>query len=216
MLDHQPARPLCLVSCRGGGGGAGWSSDTTTRSITGPSAVAARAPATCTSLVWRADPVHTARSARDNSSEWLFAFDIAARNRRRSPPRLTRPPLYLAAQVPCRDTRFRSFVGRHFALRTAGLDSSAAAPTTTTTPPHTCAGCREITVSRSGNCRLLRAAGAIPSLFRLLFLCYSCVILALFLRYSCVILVLFWCYSGVIPLLFWLYSFGCSLGTTPL
>ena len=67
-----------------------------------------------------------------------------------------------------------------------------------------------------------RCAGAIPVLSRLLFFCYSgvilvlfwcyscvipalflrysCVILALFLRYSCVILALFRCYSGFIPL----------------
>ena len=66
-----------------------------------------------------------------------------------------------------------------------------------------------------------------PAAIRVLFLRYSCVILALFLRYSCVILALFWCYSGVIlalfwrysgviPLLFWLYSFGYSHDTAPL
>ena len=45
-----------------------------------------------------------------------------------------------------------------------------------------------------------------PAAIRVLFLRYSCVILALFLRYSGVILVLFWRYSGVILALFRCYS----------
>ena len=45
-----------------------------------------------------------------------------------------------------------------------------------------------------------RYAGAIPALFRVLFLCYASFIHALFLRYSCFTLALFRCYSGFIPL----------------
>ena len=108
-----------------------------------------------------------------------------------------------------RDKRFfRSFVGRHFVLRTAGLDSSAAAPTTTTTPPHH--------VRMSRNCdfsqwQLLPPVGwcyscVIPAAILVLCLRYSCVIL----RYSCVIFALSRCYSGFIPLARY------SLGTTPL
>ena len=69
------------------------------------------------------------------------------------------------------------------------------------TTAHLCV-CREIAVSRSGsNCRLLWA-GAIPALFRLLFLCYACVIHALFMRHSCTINAPFLRFPAAIPALF--------------
>ena len=72
------------------------------------------------------------------------------------------------------------------------------------TTAHLCV-CREIAVSRSGNCRLAPVdcwcySSLIPAAILVLFLRYSCVILALFLRCACVILALFRCYSGLIPL----------------
>ena len=122
---------------------------------------------------------------------------------------------HLSSQVPCRNTRVRSFAGRHFELVRRG--ARGAAPRTTaseTLPSHPkfMTKLRFLAVATAASC----GAGAIPALFRVLFLCYACVIHALFMRYSCVILALFLRYSCVIPLLFWLYSFGYFPGTTPL
>ena len=181
----------------------------------GPSTVAARSPATRAPLDRRAEPVHAARNARADARE----CGSCSRPPRRRSHSLTASRLarfdrhhHLSSQVPCRESRARSFAGRHFELVRRGSRGAAA-------PHHRLRNLTaaseirgEIAVSRSGNCRLLSWAGAILRYSG----CYSCAMLVLFLRYSCVILALFVLYSCVIPLLFWLYSFGYSLGTTPL
>ena len=178
----------------------------------GPSTVAARSPATRAPLDRRAEPVHAARNARADARE----CGSCSRPPRRRSHSLTASRLarfdrhhHLSSQVPCRDTRARSFAGRHFELVRRG-SRGAVAPhhrlrnLTVASEVHD-----EISVSRSGNCRLMWAGDILRYSG-----CYSCAMLSLFVRYSCVILALFVFYSCVIPLLFWLYSSGYSPGTT--
>ena len=155
------------------------------------------------------------RSHRAQRSRQLLGVALRVRHRRSQSPPLA-SSLDSTTAISCRAgavSRYTLPFLRRAPLRLANGGAGQQRSSTDhhhDTIAHLCV-CREIAVSRSGNCRLLWAAGAIPSLFRLLFLCYSCVILALFLRYSCVILALFWCYSGVI-----LALFRCYYGSIPL
>ena len=110
----------------------------TTR-LTSPPAVAARAPAARASLAREASllmPRATLVTMRGSGS-WC------SRPRRRSQSlatahltQLDRRRHLSSQHVPCRDTHFLSFVGCHFASRTAVLGRGAAAPTSTTSHLH--------------------------------------------------------------------------------
>ena len=117
---------------------------------------------------------HRAQRLRQLNGVALRVRDrhIAARNRRRSPPRSTRPLPCLSAQVPCVSRYTLPFLRRaplRLANGGAGQQRSSTDHhhDTTATAHRTMCVCREMAISRSGNCRLLlwADAGAIPAFF---------------------------------------------------
>jgi len=187
VLDHQPTRPLCLVSCRSGSAACFCCMPTRARLTTRTKPAIAHLPRT---TVARDVPLSSAAKLRAPPRLPHSTFSSSDVTRRKPPAR--------AASRSTEDHEFRS------ALLAPAVDREGH-PAPQSRPerprsreqeprlPHTAT---ETSPSHPKSMTKLRFL----ALFLLLFLCYACVILALFLRYSCVILALSRCYSGFILL----------------